>query len=164
MMLIVVFFCHFICGYFHSFYFFKLFHYVCVKCVHGFGKTKARTKPNQNPQYVLLQLKKKGGRSREAAETSCPALSFWQICNSQTRGDAPPPSLTSCHPSDTPVLPAGSPPLPGDHRSAPGRGWEAASSPGLSHCLRCCKGTDLCWSLPLEHLALFKIVRAENNI
>lgn len=54
--------------------------------------------------------KKKGGGGREAAETGCPALSFWQICNSQTRGDSPRPSLTSRHPSDIPVLPTGSPP------------------------------------------------------
>lgn len=88
-----------------------MFHYVCLKHVHGFRKTKARTKTNQTPQYVILEFKKKkGGGGREAAETGCPALSFWQICNSQTRGDSPRPSLTSRHPSDIPVLPAGSPP------------------------------------------------------
>lgn len=61
---------------FHSFYFSKLFHYVCLKYVHCLGKTKARTRTNQAPQYVVLELKIKVGERRAAAESSCPALSF----------------------------------------------------------------------------------------
>lgn len=61
---------------FHSFYFSKLFHYVCLKYAHCLGKTKARTRTNQAPQYVVLELKIKVGERRAAAESSCPALSF----------------------------------------------------------------------------------------
>lgn len=72
----VVFLCHFIRGYFHSFSFSKLFHYVCLKHIHCLGKTKARTRTNQAPQYAVLELKIKVGERRAAAESSCPALSF----------------------------------------------------------------------------------------
>lgn len=41
-----------------SIHFIFLFHYICLKYIHGFGKTKARTKPNQNTQRVVLKLKK----------------------------------------------------------------------------------------------------------
>lgn len=46
-----------------------LFHYVCLKHIHGFGKTKARTKPNQNPQHVVLQLKRERKKRRRAVGT-----------------------------------------------------------------------------------------------
>lgn len=47
------------------FIFCKLFHYVCLKHIQGFGKTKARTKTNQIPQYVVLEFKKKGKKKGE---------------------------------------------------------------------------------------------------
>lgn len=55
------------------FIFCKLFHYVCLKHIQGFGKTKARTKTNQIPQYVVLEFTKKGKkrkRSRMGIEQS----------------------------------------------------------------------------------------------
>lgn len=74
----VVFLCHFIRGYFHSFYFSKLFHYVCLKHAHCLGKTKARTKTNQTPQYVVLELKKRWERGEQQQKA---AVQQWALAD-----------------------------------------------------------------------------------
>lgn len=132
----VVFLCHFIQGYFHSFYFSKLFHYVCLKHVQRPGKTKAGTRTNQAPQYVALEFIK-GGREESRGTKQLSSCELGQMWSSQSRGDSPQPSLVPGT--------LGSPALPQE-------------SP--QHC----QGTHLGWALPLQHLALAEVSESTEHL
>lgn len=99
-----------------------MFHYVCLECDRGFGRIKART--NQNPEYVVLKLKKEEGRGEKSSrKLLLTDLHF----TTQKRFSS---AFLTCHPG--PAHRITSPWSP-----ALGCGWEAAPS------LQGCHGAEL---------------------
>lgn len=68
-------------------------------------KNKSKNKNKSSPSICCSGIKNKGGREESSSRKQLSSTELWQMCSSQSRGDAPQPSLSSWRPLGTPGLP-----------------------------------------------------------